>query len=326
MPLTISRRTALASLGASLILPRTALAQSVRAPDREQMVTVEGGRIYARMNGEISAERPPLLMVHGGPGANHSSFLPALPLAHDRAIILYDQLDSGRSDTPNDPANWRVTRFVDEVDAVRRAFALDRFHLYGVSWGGTIALEYAARRPSRLVSTTLQSPLISTRSWLADADVLRRTLPPSTQTVLDRCETTAPPPRPQCDAATDIFYKQFLQREAVAPEFQAYRDALPVPFNARIYEAMWGRSEFVSTGTLRNYDGEHLLGRLEGSRTLFVTGQYDEARPETLARFAKRVSGAEFAVIPGAAHRLLYDRTEAFLPMLKDWLERNDPV
>jgi proline iminopeptidase/L-proline amide hydrolase len=42
---------------------------------------------------------------------------------------------------------------------------------------------------------------------------------------------------------------------------------------------MWGKTEFVSTGSLRNYNGEPLLARLDARRLLWVTGQHDEARP-----------------------------------------------
>ena len=75
-------------------------------------------------------------MVHGGPGSSHAGFIPALPLADDRAVILYDQLDNGRSDAPNDPFNWTVERFVSEIDAIRAALNLRQFHLLGQSWGG----------------------------------------------------------------------------------------------------------------------------------------------------------------------------------------------
>ena len=52
--------------------------------------------------------RPPVVFLHGGPGGTHAAYLDALALADERAVILYDQLDSGRSDRPNNPANWTV--------------------------------------------------------------------------------------------------------------------------------------------------------------------------------------------------------------------------
>jgi proline iminopeptidase/L-proline amide hydrolase len=321
----IDRRTLIAGLGGAALLPGAAFAQPpFPAPDREAMVPIEGGRIYVRVNGRIDGPRPPLLMIHGGPGGTHASFLAALPLADERAIVLYDQLDSGRSDAPNDPRNWRVPRFVDEVDAIRRALGLARLHVLGASWGGTVALEYAARRAAGLASVILESPLISTRAWIADADVLRTQLPAATQAVLARCEQRPAPPPPACEAATDAFYHNFLTRLPGDPRRAAYSRALPVAFNARLYNAMWGSSEFVSTGSLRDYDGEPLLARLDGPRTFFVCGQYDEARPATLAGFAARVPGASFAVIEDAGHAILNDNPEALLFHLRRWLRNHD--
>jgi proline iminopeptidase/L-proline amide hydrolase len=94
--------------------------------------------------------------------------------------------------------------------------------------------------------------------------------------------------------------------------------------NARLYETMWGSSEFVSTGTLRNYEGEPLLARLDGARTLFIDGQYDEARPATLGAFAARVAGADFAVVPGAGHGFMMDSPEEAIGILRPWLRRQD--
>jgi proline iminopeptidase/L-proline amide hydrolase len=320
----IDRRGLMSALGAAAFIPSAAFARAIPAPSREAMVPVEGGRIYVRVNGRIAMDRPPLLMVHGGPGSGHSGFLNALPLANERAVILYDQLDAGRSDAPGDARNWRVERFVNEVDAIRSALGLERLHLYGASWGGTIALEYAARRPKGLASTILQSPLISTHSWLKDANRLRRSLPAGTQAMLNRCEGPRPPSAEQCSAAEEVFNKRFLMREPRRPEVQAYRNALPLPFNSKVYEAMWGKTEFVSTGTLRSYDGEHLLKRLDGRRTLFVTGEHDEARPATVAAFARRVKGSEFKVIPGAGHSIFNDRPVAIAAVLREWLKRHD--
>lgn len=303
--------------------PARADFESFPPPDREKMVPVEGGRIYVRQNGVIRAEKPPILFIHGGPGGTHVHYLTMLPLADERAVLMYDQLDSGLSDHPENPKNWRVERFVDEVDHIRRAFGLERLHVCGHSWGGTVALEYAACQPKGLASAILGSPLVSTRSWLADANKLRGDLPADTQQTLASCEATSTPPEPQCDAATDIFYAHYLQRTQGYPALVAYRDTLGGS-NKKLYNAMWGRTEFISTGTLKDYDGEPLLAKLDGPRTLFVTGQFDEARPETIGGFARRVPGAEFAVMPGSGHAITVDRPHEYACLLRGWLGRHD--
>jgi proline iminopeptidase/L-proline amide hydrolase len=288
------------------------------------MAPVPGGRVYVRVNGRLDGSRLPVVMIHGGPGGNHAAFLTMLPLADERAVILYDQLDSGLSDRPNDPKNWTVERFTDEVDAVRRALGVPRWHVLGHSWGGTIALEYGARRPEALAGLVLASPLVSTRSWIADADALRAQLPADVQATLRQCDPPAPI-TPACERATDAFYASFLARLPRPEGYKAYVAAHPaLRTNQRLYETMWGSSEFVSTGTLRDYDGEPLLAKLNGPHALFIDGQYDEARPSTLGAFAARVAGAEFAVIPGAGHAFILDRPEEALGILRPWLGRQD--
>jgi proline iminopeptidase/L-proline amide hydrolase len=299
---------------------------SYPAPTQELMASGPGGKLYVRVNGRLDGPQLPLVMIHGGPGGTHAGFLDALALAEDRAVILYDQLDSGRSDHPGNPANWTVQRFTDEVDAVRRAVGVKRWHVLGHSWGGTIALEYGARRPPELAGLVLASPLVSTRSWITDANALRRRLPAQIQSTLRGCD----PPRPvtsACEGATNVFYANFNGREPRSDAMTAYvRNHPELRLNEKLYQTMWGSSEFVATGTLRRYNGESLLGRLDGAHTLFMVGQYDEARPVTAAVFAERVAGAEFAVVPGAAHGFFRDRREEALGILRPWLKQQDPA
>jgi proline iminopeptidase/L-proline amide hydrolase len=295
-------------------------------PDRELMVPVEGGRIYVRVNGDLAGPRLPLVYLHGGPGSGHAGLLPLTALARERAVILYDQLDSGRSDAPADPRNWRVERFVNEIEAVRRALGVERWHLGGGSWGGTLALEYGARRPSALAGLIIQSPLVSTRSWIADANVLRARLPDQWRATLDACESAAPPGAEQCTAADEAYLSRHVWRTAGDPRIAAYRAGFPPHAGEAVYNGMWGPVEFRATGTLRDYDGEPLLARLDGRRTVFVAGEYAEARPESVAGFARRVPHAAYRTIPGSAHAIFRDAPAAYLALIGAWCRRYDPA
>ncbi|HEU5265294.1 MAG TPA: alpha/beta fold hydrolase, partial [Jatrophihabitans sp.] len=88
-----------------------------------------------------------VLLLHGGPGSTHEyleAFDSCLPAAGVE-YYFYDQLGSGHSDVPDDESLWSLERFVDEVEQVRIALGLGRrnFVLYGHSWGGILAIEYA---------------------------------------------------------------------------------------------------------------------------------------------------------------------------------------
>ncbi len=326
-------RRALLAAGLASLLPARLAARPLRqgasapglrlAPDREAMVPVPGGRIYARVNGALDGRRPPVLFIHGGPGSSHWGWLNATALADERAVILYDQLDCGRSDRPGDPANWTVARFLAEIEAIRAHFGIPRWHVLGGSWGGTLALEYGATRPAALAGLVLQSPLVATAVWLQDAALLKAGMPADVRQLLDACDTPGAAPAAACQAATDAFYAAHVRQVIPPPAIAAYRDALPAPFAAGLYNHMWGRAEFTCTGTLKDYDGRPLLARLDGTRSLFVAGADDEARPETVAGFA-RAAGAQFAAIPDAAHSIMLDNPAAYLGLLRPWLRQQD--
>ena len=90
-----------------------------------------------------------LLLLHGGPAFSHEyleafdSFLPGAGIEY----YYYDQLGSYYSDQPDNDDLWTIPRFVEEVEQVRKALGLDKdnFYLYGSSWGGLLAMEYALK-------------------------------------------------------------------------------------------------------------------------------------------------------------------------------------
>lgn len=106
-----------------------------------------------------------LLLLHGGPGATHEyfeafdSFLPAAGIEY----YYYDQLGSYYSDQPDDPELLDLPRFVAEVEQVRQALGLDRdnFYLYGQSWGGILAIEYALQHQQHLKGLIISNMMAS---------------------------------------------------------------------------------------------------------------------------------------------------------------------
>jgi len=137
----------------------------------EGFVDVPGGRAWYRIIG--AGSRPPLLLVHGGPGAGSCYFSNLSHLSDERPVIVYDQLGSGRSDRPSDPSLWHLDRFVQELAAIRKALKLERIHLLGHSWGAAVVAEHLLTgKPGGIQSVIFAGPLLSTPRWIADANVL----------------------------------------------------------------------------------------------------------------------------------------------------------
>lgn len=322
--MNLDRRAFLTGLAVST-LPVVARAQdwTPPAPDRELRVPVRGGRIFVRVNGDLSGPRAPVIFAHGGPGGSHPAFLPSLRLADQRAVILYDQLDSGLSDRPDDPANWTVERFVSEVDAIRAALDLQRLHFVGHSWGSTIALEYAARQPGGLKSVTLGSPLISTKSWTKSTLAQLAKLPPDVVKTINTLEAAGDTANPAYKAAIGVFYREYGRRGETPAYIREYAKARGVTGNDKLYQGMWGPSEIRSTGLLKSYDGEPLLPRVTAP-ALVITGEYDEMTADVLKPLVKRMPRADLVVVPGAGHGLTVTHVDPYVAALRAHFARND--
>ncbi len=320
--LNLSRRNLIkhAGLAAGLGLLGGALggrptAAATPDPERAGFVPVRGGHAWYRINGQrhFARGRTPLLAIHGGPGFSHHYMLALADLAADRPVIFYDQLDSGNSERPGDPANWTVARFVSEVDDMRSALGLDRVLVLGSSWGGTVAAEYAITQPAGLAGLVLASPLISTPRWIADNTAYRQALPAEVRKTLDDHEAAGTTDSQAYQDAVMVFYMRHLCR--LDPWPAEVNRAFELA-NFDLYVTMWGNTEFNATGTLADYDASSRLGKIRAP-TLFTCGQYDEATPAACRDFAAEVAGAKVEVIADASHMAFFEQREAYMGVVR---------
>ena len=283
-------------------------------PSQEGMIDVPGGKVWYRKIG--NGPGIPLLAMHGGPGGTSCRFEVLAPLANERPVIFYDQLGSGRSEHPTDTTLWNLPRFVQEVDAVRRALKLDSVHLLGHSWGGALAAEYMiATKPTGVKSVIFSSPLISTPRWIADADSLREQLPASIQKVLDENEKAGTLNSPAYAAATDSFYARHVTRMPTVPIARC----AGVTGNDTIYRQMWGPTEFLANGSLKSWTRAADMDEIT-TPSLFIAGEFDEARPTTLEEFRKTMRDARLVVIPGGAHAAMREKPAEYIAAVRAFL------
>ena len=132
-------------------------------PETATDTTVElnGVRLYTRRVGD----GPPVVVLHGGPGAHHDYLLPQYDrLARRRALIYYDQRGGGRSPVGRDvPVGWR--EHVADLESLRALWGLARLTLLGYSWGGLLAILYALEHPDRVERLALVASAPVTAAW-----------------------------------------------------------------------------------------------------------------------------------------------------------------
>ena len=279
-------------------------------------IDVPGGPVWYKISGD--GKGLPLLTLHGGPGSTSCNYSLLEPLGDQRPIIRYDQLGSGRSGRPDDLSLWEVDRFVEALDIIRQELQLKQFHLLGHSWGAALAGAYLVEKgTSGVASVIFSSPLLSTPLWIEDANYLRSQLPQDIQDKLERHEAAGTTNSEEYQAASNVFYERHLTR-GVAKEKVNCDGA---PWNQVIYEYMWGPTEFLATGNLIDFDLSDQLYKID-IPVLFITGEYDEARPETVSKFQEMIPNSQFVVIKDVAHASLSRAPDDYRKILEEFLDR----
>jgi pimeloyl-ACP methyl ester carboxylesterase len=127
----------------------------VRVNGTRLFVDAEGAKLVPAGAGMV--ERPTLLLLHGGPGFDHSQFKPEFSGLTDVAQVVYlDHRGCGRSDR-DDPGSWNLDQWADDVKGVCDALEITRPIVLGWSFGGFVAMAYAARYPDHPAKLVLQS-------------------------------------------------------------------------------------------------------------------------------------------------------------------------
>ncbi len=123
---------------------------SADSPDwKDGLISVNGTKLFVHREG--SGE--PAIVIHGGPVLDQSYLRPYLTqLGEKLDLVFYDQRLSGRSDGVVDSTSVRLNTFVDDIEALRVTLGLERIHLIAHSWGGLLAMKYAAAHSDRLHS------------------------------------------------------------------------------------------------------------------------------------------------------------------------------
>ncbi len=125
------------------------------APGRHLFIDIEGSALVP--DGPALRPKPTLLLLHGGPGYDHSSFKPLFSQLADIAQVVYvDHRGHGRSD-PCPPAEWTLDTFADDVVRLCDALGIGKPIVLGQSFGGFVAQRYLARHPGQPSKVILSS-------------------------------------------------------------------------------------------------------------------------------------------------------------------------
>lgn len=284
----------------------------IPAPRADGFTATTDVPLYWREDGPPDA--PPIVLLHGGPGAHHDYLYPQmLALATTHRVLTYDQRGGGRSRTDDPrPITWRTQ--VTDLAAVLRERQLSETPVVGYSWGALLAMLYAieARSDVTLPSISrlaLIAPAPITHGWRRqfEAELARRQQGPTIQGL--RAELAASGLR-ESDLAA---YRQRSFELSVAGYFADPRRAeslTPFRVTARVQQSVWD--------SLGDFDLREALRAVQ--LPVFVVHGRDDPIPLDSAEAVANALSGELVVLDDCGHvpyveqpRALFDATQRFL-------------
>jgi proline iminopeptidase len=267
-----------------------------------------------------------VLLLHGGPGSTHEyleacdSYFPAAGIEY----YYYDQLGSGRSDRPEEPSLWELDRFVDEVEQVRLALGLDRetFVLYGQSWGGILAIEYALAHQEHLRGLVISNMMSSVPAYNAYAEQVL--MPQMDQEALAKIKDL----EAQGQTADPLYMELLNQEHYVHHVLRMPLAEWPDPvvralehINPAIYVSMQGPSELGISpdAKLALWERTAELASIEVP-TLVIGARYDTMDPAHMEMMAGRLAQGRYLYCPNGSHLAIYDDQGIYFAGLVDFL------
>ena len=288
-----------------------------------QMIKLkEGYKVWTKRFGNSPMK---VLLLHGGPAMTHE-YMEAFESFFPKANIEffeYDQLGSYYSDQPDNDSLWVLSRFVDEVEQVRKALGLnkDNFFLLGNSWGGLLAMEYAVKYQQHLKGLIICNMTGSFDSYVVYNTKLRNQLRPSLLDSLSYYEKKKDFHNPKYQQLVfDEYYRKHLCRLPVWPEavLRSFKH-----INQHVYEFMQGPSEFVPGGNLQGWTIWDRLPQITVP-TLTVGGKYDTMDPKDMKKISELVQNGKFLYCPNGSHLSMWDDQEVFMKGVVDFIKSVD--
>ncbi len=259
-----------------------------------------------------------VLLLHGGPGATHEyfeafdSFFPGAGIEY----YYYDQLGSAYSDQPDAPELINsLPRFVEEVEQVRIALGLDRsnFYLYGQSWGGILAMEYALKYQQNLKGLVISNMVSSIPAYNKYADtVLMPAMDQKALAEILALEKAGKYTEPRYE---ELLMSSYYVQHVLRLPAEQWPEPVTRSFarlNPKVYVPMQGPSELgAHNAILQDWDRTADLPKITVP-TLTIGARYDTMDPAFMKMMAGKVAHGRYLYCPEGSHLALYDDQQTY--------------
>lgn len=256
----------------------------------------------------------PVIFLHGGPGSGCNPAQRRFFDPDHYRIILFDQRGCGRSQPAGETKENNTQALVADIETIRNYLQIERWHVFGGSWGSTLALAYANTHPSPVVSLTLRGIFLSRpheiRWFLGQVALF---FPEAWQTLL------APVPTSQRENILDYYASLVFDEDIsisipAAIRWNAFEASIMSLIPKRDSAEVNGAVELARARVQIHYiqhlcfvDGDEMLQtaakQLATIPTTIVQGRYDMVcPPQTAWELAQALPHASLVMVPDAGH------------------------
>lgn len=260
----------------------------------------------------------PVLILHGGPGAGATATHRRFFDPQVYRIIVFDQRGAGRSHALGNLENNTLQHLVTDMETLRKHLNIERWHLFGGSWGSTLALAYAIRHPERCIGMILRSIfLMESReiNWFMYG--MKTIFPEAWDDFANYI------PKGERDNLLDAYCRRLNSKDdkvsiEAALAWNAYETACAsfIPTSETVYTAEQKyyalatakiEAHYFSTQILSGQDQLlHHIDRIRSIPATIVHGRYDILCPiDSAHRLHMAWPEADYVIVPDSGHSFL---------------------
>jgi proline iminopeptidase len=295
---------------AASLLATSAFSQPPSLQADEGFVDAHGVRLYYQAIGTGE----PVVILHGGPGLDHSYLLPHFAeLANSYRLIFFDQRAAGRSSVP-DSTGISLNAFLEDIDAVRTAFGVKDMNLLGHSWGAFLAMQYAVRYPQNLKSLILVNPAAASNedqaAYFAEMSVRRTREDSLARAAMMQSSEFHAQHASAFEALMRLSFKRMFADTHLLERLQI---TLPSDFAFRSEMLRFLANDVAS------YDLYPQLKSVE-TRALIVHGDYDPLPVERVQKMHAALKNSQLVVIERCGHFPFIEARQRFVDAVRSFL------
>ena len=294
-------------LAMPLLLTGLALAQ--QTPMNTGMIRTPEADLAYESYGAAGASTP-VIVANGGPGLSHVYMLQNdvwTRLSHHRQIVFFDQRGTGKSKNVKPDASWGMDAQVSDLEAVRAKFGFQKFDLVGDSYGGLLAMAYAAAHPEHIEKLILSDS--AAPAWKDIVRVLPDVYPDVLEQIAAREKSSGGGTAAADQRIRDHFLMLFYSEANRDAYLSGVKDLESVPqVSAAVQKA---------TKTL---DLTPELPKFKFP-TMVITGRFDmNVTPVTAWNIYKAIPGAKFVVFEKSGHLPSYEEPDKYVQVVEEFV------